>query len=258
MTTYGTADLHMHTCHSDGAPTVPALLDHVAERTRLDVIAITDHDTIAGALEARALLRQRPYPFEVIVGEEVSTRDGHLVGLFLHERIPPGMAARDTVAAIHAQGGLAFAPHPFFHARQERDSAVTMVGLGETVRELDLDAIETINATPFLAAANRRARAYNGETTRLPELGASDGHILAAVGKGSTAFPGKTASDLAAAIRGGTVSASCARYTPGELLAYLGFWVRQQRRLAAMARSVRPLFERGAHVGGRAAMAKRA
>jgi len=244
MTGRGKADLHMHTRHSDGAPTVQALLDHVAGKTGLDVIAITDHDTIAGALEARALMARRPYPFEVIVGEEVSTRDGHLVGLFLNERIPAGMSARDTVTAIHRQGGLAFAPHPFFHCRQERGSAVTMVGLGETVRELALDAVETLNATPFLAAANRRARAFNRETTRLPELGNSDGHILAAVGKGYTEFPGATAFDLATAIRAGTVAAIGDHYAPRELLAYLDFWVRQQRRPGAMMRSVRPLFER--------------
>jgi len=196
-------------------------------------------------LEARALMARRPYPFELIVGEEVSTRDGHLVGLFLDERIPAGMSARDTVTAIHRQGGLAFAPHPFFHSRQEPGSAVTMVGLGEIVRDLALDAVETLNATPFLAAANRRARAFNVETTRLPELGASDGHILAAVGKGYTEFPGATASDLATAIRAGTVAAMGGRYAPRELLAYLDFWVRQQRRPGAMMRSVRPLFERG-------------
>jgi predicted metal-dependent phosphoesterase TrpH len=247
MTLRGKADLHMHTRHSDGAPTVQALLDYVAGKTCLDVIAITDHDTIAGALEARALMARRPYPFELIVGEEVSTCDGHLVGLFLNERIPAGMSARDTVAAIHRQGGLAFAPHPFFHAMQESGSAATMVGLGETVRELALDAIETLNATPFLAAANRRARAFNMETTRLPELGASDGHILAAIGKGYTEFPGSTASDLAAALHAGTVAAIGVRYAPRELLASLNFWVRQQRRPDAMLRSVRPLFEREGH-----------
>src|SRR5262245_8456194 len=79
----GRADLHMHTCHSDGAPTVDALLEHVAHNTRLDVIAITDHNTISGALEACELQKKRSYPYEIIVGEEVSTRQGHMVGLFL-------------------------------------------------------------------------------------------------------------------------------------------------------------------------------
>jgi predicted metal-dependent phosphoesterase TrpH len=224
----GTADLHLHTHHSDGAPSVRALLEHVATATTLNVIAITDHDTIAGAREAQTLMRQTCYPFDLIMGEEISTRDGHLVGLFLHERIPPRMSARETVAAIHAQGGLAFAPHPFFRARQREGQPVTMIGLGPAIRALTLDAIETINATPFLAIANRHAQAYNKTTTGLPALGNSDGHILAAVGKGYTRFPGTTARELQAAIQDGRSVASAHPYTMRELLAYLRFWLRRR------------------------------
>lgn len=230
----GMADLHLHTRHSDGAPTVRELLDHVAARTALDVIAITDHDTITGALEAREMACQRHYPFEIIVGEEVTTRQGHLVGLFLSERVAPGLSARETVAAIHAQGGLAFAPHPFLRCHQDEGRAITMVGLGEVVRELDLDAIETINGAPFLGHANRQAAAYNAGITRLPTVGGSDGHIAAAAGKGYTRFPGKTAHDLRAAIEAGQTEARAQRYTPRELLAYLRFWVGQQRHPSAM------------------------
>ncbi len=224
----GAADLHIHTCHSDGAPSVQALLDHVALHRQLDVIAITDHDTIAGALEAQEILRRGSYPFEVVVGEEVSTREGHLVGLFLHERIPPGLSAADSVAAIHAQGGFAFAPHPFFRWRQIEGRPITMVGLGAMIRDLRLDAVETINATPFLSSANRRAAHFNAATTRLPALGNSDGHILAAIGKGYTAFPGRSARDLRNAIADGRVAAHTRPYTVAELLAYLRFWLHQQ------------------------------
>ncbi len=120
----GKADLHLHTTYSDGAITVRALLDRVATRGELAVVAITDHDTIAGAEAAQQLAQRERYPVEVIVGEEVTTRQGHIVGLFLREAIPPGQSAVDTVAAIHRQGGLAFAPHPFFNdrpLRQRRD-----------------------------------------------------------------------------------------------------------------------------------------
>jgi len=232
MTGRGKADLHMHTRHSDGAPTVHALLEHVAAQTDLDVIAITDHDTIVGALEAQHILRHEQYPFEVIVGEEVSTREGHLVGLFLHELIRPGRSAAETVTAIHAQGGVAFAPHPFFRAYQTTGRPITMLGLGTVVAELALDAIETSNATPFLAGANRKAARYN-QMRRLPALGNSDGHILAAVGKGYTSFPGATAQDLYRAIQAGQTTACTRDYTPRELLAYLRFWLRIQRRVAA-------------------------
>ncbi|HZS88718.1 MAG TPA: PHP-associated domain-containing protein [Chloroflexota bacterium] len=221
----GTADLHLHTRHSDGEPTVPELLDHVARRTTLDVIAICDHDTIAGALEARHAARASGWPFEVIIGEEISTRHGHLVGLFLCERIRPGLSAADTVAAIKEQGGLAFAPHPFFRCKQVRDDAVTMVGLGELAGSLDLDAIETINSTPFLQAANRRASAFNA-TRRLPELGCSDGHILAAVGKGYTRFKGRTALELFDAIVTGQTMACSRPYRTLDLLDYLRFWLK--------------------------------
>lgn len=221
----GKADLHLHTRHSDGEPTVRQLLDHVAAHTTLDVIAITDHDTIAGALEAREIMHHGKYPFDLVLGEEVSTRDGHLVGLFLRERIPPGLSAAETTAMIHAQGGLAFAPHPFFRARQTAEAAITMVGLGHLLEHLALDAVETINATPFLGRANRHAATWNARA-RASALGNSDGHILAAVGKGYTAFPGRTADAVYAAIRSGRTVASARPYSAGDLLSYLRFWLR--------------------------------
>jgi len=232
----GRADLHMHTRHSDGAPPVRALLDHVKLNTFLDVIAITDHDTISGALEACELKARFGYPFEIIVGEEVSTRQGHLVGLFLRECIPPGMGAADTVAAIHERGGLAFAPHPFFLAEQIEGKPITMEGLGRYVDELDLDGIETINSTPTLGPANRRAARHNDLVLHLPALGNSDAHILAAIGKGYTAFPGRTAADLRAAIHSRTTRARSKPYQVRELLAYLYFWVRRPK-VPAAARS---------------------
>jgi len=242
----GRADLHMHTHHSDGAPSVRALLDHVAAHTRLDVIAITDHDTIEGALEAREIMRRGSYPFELIVGEEISTRDGHLVGLFLRERVRPGLSAARSIEEIHAQGGLAFAPHPFFRAYQGEGRPITMVGLGVIVRDLELDAIEVINATPFLSAANRRAMNYNATTGQLPALGNSDGHILAAVGKGYTRFPGRSAADLRTAITLGQTEAGSRDYRRHELLSYLRFWLRQQRRSAPAPRIEREGSERAA------------
>lgn len=243
-TRIGRADLHMHTCHSDGAPTVRALLAHVAHRTVLDVIAITDHDTITGAREACELSLRMGYPFEIIVGEEVSTRQGHLVGLFLRECIPPGMSAADTVAAIHAGGGLAFAPHPFFRAEQIEGRPITMEGLGRLVDDLDLDALETLNGTPTLGAANRRAARYNATFRHLPALGNSDAHIREAVGKGYTTFPGTTAAALRAAIGAGTTQPHAQRYTARELLTYLYFWLHRPPVAAPVGRPARPRFAR--------------
>src|SRR5207237_1568754 len=128
MKVLGRADLHMHTTFSDGWPSPTELVDHVSRRTDLDVIAVTDHDTIEGALRAadRAGSRRR---LQVIVGEEVSSRDGHILALFLERRIRPGMSAAATVNAIHEQGGLAVAAHPFSRTeRQVRLGPVRAVG----------------------------------------------------------------------------------------------------------------------------------
>lgn len=105
------ADLHVHTTHSDGHAGVEEVLEHAARRTDLRVIAITDHDIIDGALEARALAQE--YGIEVVVGEEVSTADGELLALFVERRVPPGRPAAETIAAVHEQGGLAVAAHPY-------------------------------------------------------------------------------------------------------------------------------------------------
>ena len=218
----GKADLHLHTTFSDGAITVPALLD-VATRRGLSVIAITDHDTIAGAEMARQFARRDGYPVEIIIGEEVTTREGHIVGLFLREAIPAGLSAAATIAAIHAQGGLAFAPHPFFndHPRRQRRK---MDSIGHLAASLPLDAIEVDNSTPCLEWANLQARRF-ALRHGLPMLGASDAHIPAAVGKSYTLFPGHGARDLRRAIRAGTVVPGTCRYGPLDLFRYLCFWL---------------------------------
>lgn len=218
----GKADLHLHTSYSDGEPSVAALLGFVAARTDLTVIAITDHDTIAGAEVARRLAEERAYPFEIIVGEEVTTRDGHIVGLFLDRAVPPGRGAAATVDAIHAQGGLAFAPHPFFHDRPWRERR-TMDSVGRILADLPVDALELDNSTPFLEWANFRARRFNARY-HLPALGASDAHITRAIGKSYTLFPGRAAADLYRAIVAGTVAPASRRYSPADLLAYLRYW----------------------------------
>ena len=105
MVSWGRADLHMHTTASDGWPTPVQIVDHAVRRAALNVIAITDHDTIEGALRAadHATKRRKVH---VVVGEEVSSRDGHIVGLFLERRVKPGMSAAATVHARSIGGEL--------------------------------------------------------------------------------------------------------------------------------------------------------
>ncbi|HKN41124.1 MAG TPA: PHP domain-containing protein, partial [Acidimicrobiia bacterium] len=117
MSRRGLADLHIHTTYSDGWPTPRDVVDHAAAETALDVIAITDHDTIEGALRA-AEYAARTSALRVLIGEEVSSRQGHILGLFLTNRIRPGLTAAHTVDLIHAQGGVAIAAHPFWRTQR--------------------------------------------------------------------------------------------------------------------------------------------
>jgi predicted metal-dependent phosphoesterase TrpH len=214
----GRADLHIHTCYSDGRPSVRAVLDHVAHRTALQVIAITDHDTIDGALAAKDL--QREYPFEIIVGEEVTSREGHILALFISRRVPPRLSAAETIAAIHEQGGIAIAAHPFITAFGE-----PVQGVGKKFASLPFDGVEVENSTPFMYWANFRARRHNRQVVRMPEVGNSDAHIVEAIGKSYTRFAGSTAADLRRALCQGQTTAHASNYGSRELLAYLAFWI---------------------------------
>ncbi len=190
------ADLHIHTTHSDGIASVQEVLAHVAHATDLKVIAITDHDCIAGSKQAARLAPS--YGIEAIVGEEISTQHGHLLALFTERHIPAGKPAWETIADIHAQGGLAVAPHPF-------DASVPSLGASELapfLNELDLDGIEGFNAGVYWhqrscnALAQQRAQVW-----QLPLTGGSDSHSLPTLGKGFTTFAGNTAQDLFHAIK---------------------------------------------------------
>jgi predicted metal-dependent phosphoesterase TrpH len=192
--TISKADLHMHTTASDGTATVPELLEHVAQDTDLRVIAITDHDSIAGAKEARRLARQ--FGIDVIMGEEVSTADGHLLALFIETLVPPHRPAAETIAAIHTQGGLAIAAHPF-------DRSVPSLGrFGLQHDGWDFDAIEGFNAGVIWSQRGCNDAAQQAAATLgLPAVGGSDAHTLATVGLGYTPFPGTSADDLYRAVR---------------------------------------------------------
>jgi predicted metal-dependent phosphoesterase TrpH len=89
------ADIHIHTCLSDGKPTVEEVVDWVHRKTDLSVIAIADHDEIAGSYEARKLAKEKGYDFEVIIAEEVTAAEGHILALFIKDRIPPGLSAKE-------------------------------------------------------------------------------------------------------------------------------------------------------------------
>lgn len=145
---------HVHTNHSDDCDRSVAQLLELTRRRNIDCITITDHDTISGAREMAAAA---PSDLRVIIGEEVSTSAGHLIGLFLHEEIQPGMSPRETALAIKEQGGLVVIPHPF--------NLMFGCGLRGHVREiLDLtDAIEVCNAQNAWSLPNTRAERLAGQ-----------------------------------------------------------------------------------------------
>jgi predicted metal-dependent phosphoesterase TrpH len=157
--------IHIHTNYSFDANTSPDELLATARAQNVECLVITDHDEIEGA---RAV-RERG-EIDVVIGEEVSSRDGHILGLFLHKRIDPGMSAEDTARAIKDQGGLVMAPHPFTVLCDDSLHAATERLLPW------LDGIEICNAQDLLPWENNRARRFADEHGLLHFVGA-DTHI---------------------------------------------------------------------------------
>ena len=224
----GKADYHIHTNYSDGKPTVQEVLDYVQNHTDLDVIAISDHDTLDSALEAKKLVSEGNYRFELIIGEEITAKEGHIVGLFLKEVIPAGLSALDTIRAIKSQGGLAIAAHPFEQTSLNNADRPIMNGVGfSTLLKIGdkFDGIEVVNATPTLSDENIRASFINKTLILQAETGGSDAHILEAIGMGYTLFEGKSASDFKKAIRTHQTRAMYAKWTILALIKYAYFFL---------------------------------
>ena len=225
----------MHTNFSDGWPSPADLIDHVVHNTELNVIAVTDHDTIEGALRARDWVQaRRRRKLDVIIGEEVSSRDGHILALFLEKRVRPGMSAAATVHAIHEQGALAVAAHPFWRTARQVRTGGKVHGVGWLAAELNFDAIEVENATPGFFVFNQLAHRMN-LGLGAPELGSSDAHILDAIGRAFTEFPGRTAQDLRQSIERGDTAAGRLRYRAVGLVRYSA-WGFNHHRYAVAAR----------------------
>ena len=221
--TYGRADLHVHTLWSDGAQRPEEVVAVASER--VDVVAITDHDEIRGALRARDWAREHPeLDVDVVVGEEISTLNGHLLGLFLEERIPPGLSAPDTIGEIHAQGGLAVAAHPFHPIRGVSRGHVSIARM---IRDLPLDAIEAVNNAGVFSAPYNAWAALRNLELMLPVTGGSDAHDVWYVGSGVTRFEGRDAESLRRALLAGRTRAHGDwSWTVGKLPFHLAFQLR--------------------------------
>jgi predicted metal-dependent phosphoesterase TrpH len=164
--------MHTHTMWSGDSTTTPDEFAAAVTASGLDVVCITDHNAIAGAEVLRDVVGCR-----VIVGEEVRTPAGELIGLFLTERIPMGGNHLDTARTIREQGGVVYVPHPFDPVRRNMNE----VALYELAEADLIDAVEVFNAKTSLASLNRRAAEFAAEFGIVGGAG-SDGHVPDALG----------------------------------------------------------------------------
>lgn len=173
-------DCHLHTCFSgDAVTTVDELAERV-EEAGLDVVCVTDHHSVRGAFEAL----ERDLACRVVVGEEVRTGAGELIGLFLDERVPYGLPVDEAVDAIRGQGGLVYVPHPFDPVRHALAEPV----LRDLCAAGRVDALEVFNAKVGLDHLNERAARLAAEFD-LPGGAGSDAHDPAAIGAAFVEVP---------------------------------------------------------------------
>ena len=168
-------DLHMHTDHSPDCATPVEVLLETARDRGLGAIAITDHNEVSGALEARRIAAELG-DIEVIVAEEVKTAEqGEVIGLFLEEKIPRGMTMAETIAEIRRQGGLVYVPHPFdrFHSVPDYEHLMDIVE--------EIDVLEVFNPRVALTAFNEEAERFARKYRIVPGAG-SDSHVAQGLG----------------------------------------------------------------------------
>lgn len=207
--------MHTHCEYSPDSRTPIAVQALAIKAAGLDVVCATDHNTIEGALKLRE--RADALGFRVIIGEEVSSLDGEIIGLFLEEVVPRGLKAEETIARIHGQGGLVCVPHPFSHNRIYHLRREALERVWPTI-----DAIEIFNAREALAADNRRAAAF-AEAHDIPGAVGSDAHRPWELGGAYLEvdeFTGQA--DFIAAVRGGRVEGRLAGHS-------IHFWTRYDK-----------------------------
>ncbi len=191
------ADLHTHTCFSRDGLTSPQSFVEACRRKALDCVAVTDHNTIRGALIVCDLADS---DLRVIVGEEIKTAEGEIIGLFLEEEVPKGLSAEESVERVKAQGGIVGVPHPHDRLR----SALKMESIIQMADRIDF--IEALNARIIYPADNGRARQL-AESLGLAMSAGSDAHSQGEVGAAMVEMPEfEGPKDFLEALRRGTLT----------------------------------------------------
>lgn len=200
----GKADLHIHSAVSDGMASVEDIMLHVQENTDLDLVAITDHDAVAGALEAlRWVENHLGCRFRVVFGTEITAALGrHLLAYFFQppfptEPFPRGQSYRRTIGLVHSMGGLVAIPHPTVlwtpSGGYRQIKSLLKQGVG-------IEGIEVCNAAIGARFNEDKIRDFNRREFHIAEMGGSDAHHLAQIGSGYTSFKGRSVTDLTRAI----------------------------------------------------------
>jgi hypothetical protein len=178
------AELHCHsTCIKlpyfplfyDAVQTVDQIIEQCLLKN-IEVLSITEHDSLDGYRIAKKIIEKRKLPIVLIPGSEISTKDGHILAYGILKEIPKGLSAKETVDLIHEQGGLAVAAHPF----------IPFFSIKEKIFDLPLDAVEG-----GCAAANKGANVKAmaaAKKMKLPATSSSDAHSIYGMGKGKTIF----------------------------------------------------------------------
>ncbi len=213
-------DLHCHTRYSkDSLTRLPALLRWM-DRRRVDMVAITDHNSIAGALEFQA---QAPTRF--LVGEEIKTLDGELLALFLKKEIPMGLSVPETIARIREQGGLVGVSHPLDRVRSE---AMGRENLERFYQSLDF--IEVLNARTVFSKDNDEARNL-ASLWGLPGSAGSDAHAPFEVGRAYVELsPFEDPATFLHSLHQGTIGGRVS----SPLVHFVSTYAKRRRRLGAL------------------------
>ncbi len=191
------ADMHIHTVGSDGLLTAQNLVDLAVHHPfRIDVIVVTDHNTTVEAEKAREYALRNDYPIEVVIGEEITTKEGHVLAIDIESPIPRGLSVEDTIRRIHRAGGLVIIPHPFYFSNFGLSiEEQTLLGIVHNPDlEVCADAVEIFNSgvgDNKRSQANQRAQTFFLEhRERLgAATAATDAHFHT-IGRGITAYSG--------------------------------------------------------------------